>query len=464
VSRPARQFERDASRMARDEAQRERIGAAMGKYRAARGAQEASFHDWEGARRIAAATKGEALARLDELLLEFERNATARGTQVHWATDGAEARRIIGEILQRAGARRVVKSKVMTSEEIDLNEALEAAGIEVIETDLGEFIQQLRREPPYHFVFPCMHLTREEIGELFRRELGAEPSRDPGQLTMIARRVLRQKFVEADAGITGANFVVADAGVVSITENEGNIRLVGALPRTMITLVGIEKAVPRLADLALFLPMLATAGTGQPLTGYNSLYAGPRQEGEPDGPEAWHVVLLDNGRSRLLADPEQRDLLGCIRCGACLNVCPVYETIGGLSYGTTYQGPIGAAITPPLRGIREWAHLPGASTLCGACSETCPVMIPVHRHLLRGRRNAARERRGGSEALLWRLFTFAVSRPRLYAALRSAARRLQRLHPALRGTRLDPARAWTGSRELPRIAPTTFREHWRDRA
>lgn len=463
MSDAARRFHLDATRVASDPAQRVRIRAAMGNYHAARAGAEAAFGDWPQARRIAAALKGEALARLDELLLEFERKATERGTLVHWAADAAEARRIVREILERAGARRVVKSKVMTSEEIGLNEALEAEGLEVVETDLGEFIQQLRREPPYHFVFPSMHLTRGEIGALFRRELGAGEGDDPEQLTRIARRALRRKFVEADAGITGANFVVADAGLVSITENEGNIRLVAALPRTMITLVGIEKLVPRLDDLALFLPLLATAGTGQTLTGYNSLYAGPRQDGEPDGPQGWHVVLLDNGRSRLLADPEQRDALACIRCGACLNVCPVYETIGGLSYGTTYQGPIGAVITPPLAGVGEWAHLSGASTLCGACSETCPVMIPIHRHLLHGRRNAARIAGGGSDRRGWRLFAFVVSRPRLYAAVRSAARFLQLLHPAIRGTRLDPARAWTATRELPRIAPATFREQRRRR-
>lgn len=460
---PREQFGRDARRVAGDPAQRRRIHAAMAKYAAARAESEAAFRDWPGARRTAGGVKREALDDLDQLLLEFERRAAARGTRVHWAADAAGARAIIVGILRERAARRIVKSKVMTAEEIGLNQALEAEGLEVVETDLGEFIQQLRSEPPYHFVFPCMHLSREEVGELFRLRLGASSGSDPEELTMVARDALRRKFLEADAGITGANFVVADTGMISITENEGNVRLVAALPRTMISLVGIEKVVPRLSDLALFLPLLATTGTGQALSGYNTLYAGPRQPGEPDGPDEWHVVLLDNGRTGLLADPEQRDALCCIRCGACLNACPVYESIGGLSYGTTYQGPIGAVITPHLRGLPEWSHLAAASSLCGACSETCPVMIPVHRQLLRIRRDAARRDARGVEPALWRAFAAIVNRPLLYAAARTAARWLQRLHPLVRGGALDPLRAWTATRELPPLARETFREAWRRR-
>jgi len=217
-----------------------------------------------------------------------------------------------------------------------------------------------------------MHLTRGDISELFTHELGSAPTQNPEDLTMIARRVLRQKYINADVGLTGANFAIAETGMISITENEGNARLTAALPKVMITLLGIEKVLPRLEDLALFLPMLATAGTGQPLTCYNSLYGGPRQTGESDGPEEFHVILLDNHRTELLADAEQRDALHCIRCGACLNVCPIFRNVGGHTYGTTYSGPIGSVITPHLRGLQDWKHLSYASSLCGACTETCP--------------------------------------------------------------------------------------------
>jgi L-lactate dehydrogenase complex protein LldF len=357
----------------------------------------------------------------------------------------------------------VVKSKAMTSEEIHLNEALEDAGMEVVESDLGEFIVQLRREVPYHIVFPAMHLTRGQISDLFHRELGTAPTDQPEQLTMIARQVLRQKYLSADAGITGANFAIAETGMISITENEGNARLTAALPPVMITLLGVEKVLPRLSDLSLFLPMLASAGTGQALTCYNSLYGGPRQPGETDGPVEFHVVLLDNTRTALLADPDARDALRCIRCGACLNACPVFRNIGGPAYGTTYSGPIGSVITPHLRGLGEWHHLSSASSLCGACTETCPVKIDLHHHLLRNRRVAARARPNRLERLAYRLFAFVVNRPAIYQAAKAFARLLQPLHRAVRGTPLDPAAAWTKTRDLPPIAPVTFKEWWRRR-
>lgn len=443
---------------------RQRILTAMDKYRAARSGTQGTFQDWEGARRIASATKQAAVGRLHEHLQEFERNATARGTHVHWARDSDEARAIILDIIRQKRAKRIIKSKVMTSEEIHLNELLEREGFGVVESDLGEFIQQLKQEAPYHFVFPCMHLSREEISELFEDKIKSAPSNDPEELTMIARRWLRDKYIQADVGVTGANFIVADTGMISITENEGNARLTGALPRTMISLVGIEKVVPRLADLALFLPMLATAGTGQGLTCYNTAYGGPRQPGEADGPEEWHVVLLDNHRTALLADAEQRDALHCIRCGACLNVCPIFKNIGGLSYGTTYQGPIGSVITPHLRGLQDWKHLSGASSLCGACTATCPVKIDLHHHLLHNRRNAAREKPDAVEGLVWRLFARSIHKPVVYSIGARLARLGQPLHRALAGTALDPMRAWTQSREAPKLAPQSFKEWWRARA
>ncbi|MGV3661531.1 MAG: LutB/LldF family L-lactate oxidation iron-sulfur protein [Prosthecobacter sp.] len=460
---PKSQFLSDASRVTADMVHRQRILSAMDKYRVARTGTQGAFQDWQEARKIASATKKAAISRLHEHLMEFERNATARGTQVHWARDTDEARAIILGIIRRQNAKRIIKSKVMTSEEIHLNDLLESEGFGVIESDLGEFIQQLKHEAPYHFVFPCMHLSRGEISELFEDKIKSAPSNDPEELTMIARRWLRDKYIQADVGITGANFIVAETGMISITENEGNARLTGALPKTMISLVGIEKVVPKLADLALFLPMLATAGTGQALTCYNTAYGGPRQPGEPDGPDEWHVVLLDNHRTALLADSEQRDALHCIRCGACLNVCPIFKNIGGLSYGTTYQGPIGSVITPHLRGLQDWKHLSGASSLCGACTATCPVKIDLHHHLLHNRRNAAREKPDPLEALAWRLFSRSINQPFVYSVGSKLARFAQPLHRLVQDTPLDPMRAWTKTRTAPKLAPQSFKDWWRAR-
>src|SRR6266446_1137004 len=336
----AAKFNARATRLTKDLEHRAKIRSALRSYEKARDEKKALFQDWEAAR------------------------------------DGAAA----------------IKWETMTSEEIHLNDALRQAGYEVVESDLGEFIVQLREEAPYHLVFPAMHLTRTEISDLFHEKLHSAPTDNPEQLTMIARRELRLKYLRADIGISGANFGIAETGMISITENEGNARLTTALPRVHVALMGIEKIVPKLSDLALFLPMLATAGTGQQITCYNSLIGGPRQPGETDGPEEFHVILLDNRRTQLLADAEQRDALHCIRCGACLNVCPIYRNIGGHSYGTTYQGPIGSVITPHLRGLMDWKHLSYASSLCGACTETCPVKINLHHHLLQNRRNASQEK------------------------------------------------------------------------
>jgi L-lactate dehydrogenase complex protein LldF len=463
MSAPAALFREKARTAAADARLHALVETGLDKYRTQREKSRGAYRDYPAAREAAANVKWDALLRLDEHLEEFARHLEARGTRVHWASTAARARETILEILRDRHVRSVVKSKAMTAEEIGLSEELEKAGMEVVESDLGEFIVQLRREPPYHIVFPAMHLTRSEIGALFARELHSETTESPEELTMIARRVLRRKYLEADAGITGANFAIAETGMISITENEGNARLGAALPRTMITLVGIEKILPRLEDLALFLPLLANAGTGQGVTCYNTLYSGPRQPGEPDGPDEYHVVLLDNGRTRLLADPEKRDALRCIRCGACLNVCPVFRTVGGHAYGTTYSGPIGSVITPVLRGLGEWKHLSAASSLCGACTETCPVGIDLHHHLLRNRRDAIQAAEDGVERKAYRAFARVVRNPRLYRWAVRTARVLQPLHRPLRRLGLDPARPWTASRELPRVAPRTFREWWRRR-
>lgn len=463
MNAPGIDFKQAAGRVSADLRHRGIIQSAMGKYETVRDQRTRWFHDWPGARNLAARTKFEAVNHLDRHLTEFARQLEARGTKVHWAGNAREAREIILGILRAKNARVVVKSKSMTSEEIHLNSAMAEAGYEVVESDLGEFIMQLREEPPYHLVFPAMHLTRGEIRDLFQEKLHDAPSDDPEALTMVARRALRKKYLQADVGITGANYAVAETGMISITENEGNARLTAALPRTMITLVGLEKVLPRLEDLALFLPMLAVMGTGQPITAYNTLYGGPRQTDEADGPEEFHVVLLDNQRTTLLADTEQRDALGCIRCGACLNVCPIFRNVGGHTYGTVYGGPIGSVITPHLRGLQDWKHLSYASSLCGACTETCPVKIDLHHHLLQNRRNSSQQQASWWQQLAFKYFAPIANQPALWRLMTKLARFGQMFHGPIKGTVLDPARAWTKTRELPPVARQSFREWWQER-
>ena len=460
---PAEKFRDQAEVLTHDLRHREFIQTALGKYMAVREGKQAKFQDYQSARQAAAETKWEAINHLDTYLEQFVSKLEARGTKVHWASTGDQAREIILNIVREKNAKSFIKSKAMTSEEIHLNEALEHEGLKVVESDLGEFIVQLRHEPPYHIVFPSMHLTRGEIQALFQKELGDAPSDNPEELTMVARRVLRKKYLTADIGFTGGNFAIAETGMISITENEGNARLTAAVPKTMITLMGIEKVLPRLEDLALFLPMLATAGAGQALTGYNTMYGGPRQPGESDGPEEWHVVLLDNRRTELLADAEQRDSLHCIRCGACLNVCPIFRNVGGHTYGTTYSGPIGSVITPHYRGLQDWKHLSNSSSLCGACTETCPVKIDLAHHLLQNRRNATQQKASLPWKLGFKLMNFIFNRPSLYALVPKLGRFGQTLHPLIQGTRLDPAYPWTKTREAPKIAPQTFKEFWKNR-
>jgi L-lactate dehydrogenase complex protein LldF len=459
----ASEFKKMAARYTADLRHRGLIQTALKKYEVKRDEFKSRFQNWGEARHAAADIKWEAINHLDRYLAEFIAKIEARGTRVFVAGTAEQARDYIVGVARETQARTIIKSKSMTAEEIDLNEALEQAGCTIYESDLGEYIVQLRHEKPYHLIFPAMHLTRDEISDLFEKELGSAPTDNPEELTMIARAVMRKHYGEADIGLSGANFAVAETGMISITENEGNARLTTSLPKIHIAILGIEKLLPRLEHLALFLPMLATAGAGQPLTCYNTLIGGPRQPGEVDGPEQFHVVLLDNRRTELLADAEQRDALHCIRCGACLNVCPIFKNVGGHSYGTTYQGPIGSVITPHLRGLQNWKHLSFASSLCGACTETCPVGIDIHHHLLHNRRNSTREKPLWWEKILYAGFVFLMRRPGLYRLAGALGRVFFPLYKIIKATPLDPAIGWTRTRDLPDLAPQSFQDHWRTR-
>lgn len=346
------------------------------------------FDNLELARKRAHVTKWKVMENLDRYLLEFESNFMRKGGKVIWANNATEARKEILAIMKKANAKMVVKSKSMACEEIELNEFLEKNKIESIETDLGEYIVQLLGQKPYHIVTPAMHLSKEDIAKLFNEKFGTPIDATPTELTLKARELLREKYTSADVGISGGNFLIADTGSIAITENEGNARLTTTFPKIHIAIVGIEKVIPSIKDLEMFWPLLSARGTGQNITVYNTILSGPKQSNEQDGPEEMYVILLDNGRSNLLAQKDQRQALYCIRCGACLNACPVYKNIGGHTYDTTYSGPIGSIITPHLKGMEEFKHLSYASSLCGNCSEVCPVKIDIHKILLYNRRDA----------------------------------------------------------------------------
>jgi L-lactate dehydrogenase complex protein LldF len=370
---------------------RRKINFNIGKYNATVPLGKKQFTSLADSRKMAKNRKWEAIEHLDRYLLEFEERITARGAKVIWAEDTQQALDAIGTICREKNCTTLVKSKSMVTEEIHLNDFLEQQGIESVETDLGEYIQQLDGEAPYHIVTPAMHKSKEDVARLFAEKLGTPPNLDPGELTLVARNILRKKYVEAEVGVTGANFIISDIGAVAVTENEGNARLSASFPKTHIVVVGIEKVIPSVNDLALFWPLLSTFGTGQQMTVYNTLFCGPRQPNETDGPEEMIVILLDNGRTSILQNPKQRESLYCIRCGACLNACPVYKNIGGHSYGATYSGPIGSVITPHLQGMEEFKHLSHASSLCGNCTEVCAVKINLHELLLDNRAEAVDE-------------------------------------------------------------------------
>ncbi|MDZ7343639.1 MAG: LutB/LldF family L-lactate oxidation iron-sulfur protein [candidate division KSB1 bacterium] len=449
------QFITRANLKASDDAHRLKLAKAIATYESAVSATKASqLIDWQATRELAATIKKFTLAHLADLLEQFEAAFTTRGGKIFWAATATEASDYIVRVAQQHHAKKIVKSKSMTTEEIHLNEQLEAAGIEVRESDLGELIVQLAGEKPYHIVTPAMHKTKAEISRLFQEKLQAPPTENAEELTMIARLHLRQDYVTADLGITGANFLIADCGAVGMTENEGNGWLTMACPPVHIVVAGIEKIIPRLGDLSLFLPMLATSGTGQEITCYNSIVWGPRNSAENDGPEEMHVILLDNGRSQLYARSELRQALRCIRCGACLNSCPVFRVIGGHAYHTTYQGPIGSVITPHLSGMTTYQHLAYASSLCGACSDVCPVHIDLHHLLLVNRAEAIRVTR---QPLLWRLGM------RLFAWTMTARWRLQLMRRLFRlGQPFLFILKKSRRKRIPKLAAKTFAQRWRE--
>lgn len=363
------------------------------------------FQDVGLARERAKNIKWRTLESLDQYLESFEANFTAKGGKVLWAETSEEALEHVMRICTQKQCRMIVKSKSMVTEEIHLNKFLEKNNIESIETDLGEYIQQLAGEPPYHIVTPAMHKSKEDVAQLFHEKLNTKPNLTPEELTLVARELLREKYVQAEVGITGANFIIADTGSIAITENEGNARLSASFPKTHIAITGIEKVIPSFTDLGLFWPLLATYGTGQTITSYNTVVSGPRQPGETDGPEEMYVILLDNGRTSILANKKQRESLYCIRCGACLNACPVYKNIGGHTYNTTYSGPIGSVITPQMKDIKEWKHLSYASSLCGNCTEVCAVKINLHELLLENRSEAVESGASGlPEKMAWKVW------------------------------------------------------------
>lgn len=392
-----------------DREHRRKINFNIGRYNAVVPKGKEQFANVNIAREKAKNIKWKAIENLDKMLESFEAKIINRGAKVIWAEDARQALDEIGKICAAKNCKTLVKSKSMVTEEIHLNKFLQEQGIESIETDLGEYIQQLDGEPPYHIVTPAMHKSKEDVAKLFADKLGTDPNLTPEQLTLVARDVLRKKYAEAEVGITGANFIIADIGGIAITENEGNARLSCSMPKTHIVVAGIEKVIPSMNDLALFWPLLATYGTGQKITVYSTIVTGPKQQKETDGPEEMYVILLDNGRTNILANEKSRESLYCIRCGACLNACPVYKNIGGHSYEATYSGPIGSVITPHLNGMKEWKHLSYASSLCGNCTEVCAVKINLHELLLENRHESVDEGDASfAERTGWKLWKQAM--------------------------------------------------------
>jgi L-lactate dehydrogenase complex protein LldF len=453
----------DAAReeLANDQ-QRSNLRAATDTIRAKRASVVAEVPYWEGLRDAGRAIKSDVLARLDELLLEFEAAVQAAGGVVHWAPDAAAANAVIVEVARAHGADEVVKVKSLTTDEIELNDALAAAGIHALETDFAELILQLDGDWSSHILVPAIHRNRREIRDLFARTIAPGiSSDDPRDLAEASRRYLRERFLNAKVGVSGANFGIAETGTVCVVESEGNGRMCTTLPPVLVTILGIEKLLPRFADLEVFLQLLPRSSTGERMNPYTSLWTGVTAG---DGPQEFHVVLLDNGRTRVLRDEVGRQALHCIRCSACLNVCPVYSRTGGHAYGSVYPGPIGAILTPQLIGIENAASLPFASSLCGACYDACPVKIDIPTVLLHLRGQAVAAKAGRLERTLMRVVAWMFSGPRRFGFGQRLARVTSR--PLARGGWIHrlpgPLHGWTRTRDLKAIAPQSFRDWWQD--
>lgn len=464
-------FEKDSDKALENKKLQHALVNVTNRFRSARNRASREVADWEALRTRGKDIKKETIANLDKYLCVLEESVTRAGGHVHWARDADEACRIIIDIGKRNNVKSVVKSKSMATEEIELNSNLERAGIRAVETDLGEYIIQLAGEHPSHIIAPAIHKTKDDISKLFSDKLGIPYLSEPEQLTRVARERLRNEFLSAGMGVSGANFGVADTGTIVIVENEGNARLTTTVPRVHVALMGIEKVIPRYEDLSLFLTLLARSATGQKSSTYVSFITGARRKTDIDGPEEFHLVLLDNGRSRILASEETRESLYCIRCGACLNNCPVYRKVGGHSYGWVYSGPIGAIINPQLMGIDRAPELPFASSLCGACRDVCPVKIDFPKVLLELRHKVVEskkeKKRGGGaivEKISVRLWRYIVTRKKLYDFTSRISYYLQLPWRGDNGTLRSlpfPFSKWTDERDFPAIAKTTFREKWK---
>lgn len=455
AAKKAHTFKAQAATKAFDNKHRQTIHFNMGRYHTAFAKGLKQYADIDTARSIVSNIKRKSINDLDKYLVDFEQHFTNNGGKVIWAVNAAEARAELLKICQRHGVKTVVKSKSMTTEEIEVNHCLERAGIESLETDLGEYIVQLAGEKPYHIVTPAMHKSKSDIAELFHQQFGWDIESTPEEMTMAVRQKIREKFYKADAGITGANFLVADSGAIALTENEGNAILSFGMPKVHIAIVGIEKIIPSYKHLHWMWPILSTHGTGQHVTVYNSMVNGPAAANETDGPEYAYVILLDNNRTRLLQQEQQSIALTCIRCGACLNACPVYHNIGGHTYATTYSGPIGSVISPWLNNFKDLKHLSYASSLCGACADVCPVKIPLPELLLYNRREAVKQKLPPkAERLFVKAWETAMLHPKWLDIVNGNMK--NKLASAFF------AKQWGKRRTLPKLPPQSFRKQWID--
>lgn len=448
-------FIKDADQIAFDKKHRATIRFNISRYDAAVERGKQLYSNLELARERGSWIKQKVVNNLHDYLIEFEKNMTANGAEVIWAENGDEAIQAVQRIVRENEARLLVKSKSMTTEEIDFNEHVEHLGIESLETDLGEYIVQIAGEKPYHIVTPAMHKSKEDIAALFHEKYGTPEHSSPEFITAYVRNLLRNKFMKADIGVTGSNFLIADIGGIALTENEGNAVMTFSFPKVHIAIAGIEKVIPSVKDLGLLWPLLAVHGTGQNISVYNSIVTGPRKNGETDGPEKMYVILMDNRRSELYNQDDQYSALKCIRCGACLNACPIYKNIGGYTYSSTYSGPIGSVITPFLKDMNEFNHLSSACSVCGKCTEICPVKIPLHNLLLYNRRDAVEQ---GFAGPVWNMgmkaFEYAfMNRKRLDAVGGKLKNRLARLGRNALGDQ----------KEIPQFAERSFSQQWKSK-